>query len=40
MQINAVGPVYQGREKSEPLLRDAIKVSTVVAFRGGKPMVG
>ncbi|CAM9201435.1 unnamed protein product [Laminaria digitata] len=33
--IHAVGPVYQGREKSEPLLRDAIKNSLLLCKEHG-----
>lgn len=42
MQIHTVGPVYRGRERSEPLLRNAIKVGKllIVAIRDNIPMVG
>lgn len=39
-QIHVVGPFYEAREKSEPLLRDAIKVSTLVAPRDVSPLAG
>lgn len=39
-QIHAVGPVYEGREESEPLLRDVIKVSTMVTCRDDNSLVG
>lgn len=38
MQIHTVGPVYHCRERSEPLLRNAIKVSTVLAIRDNNAM--
>ena len=40
MQIHTVGPVYEGRKKSGPLLRNAIKVSIVVAIHDNKAMAG
>lgn len=33
MQIHTVGPVYEGPERSEPLLRNAIKVGAVAGGR-------